>query len=158
MASTSHVCATSLCIAVQPWGSYVGAYQPPPDGDFSSILVPTLDTVRSSWLLQACLAAGRPCLFVGGSGTAKTVTVQRCAASSCHSTCRGPRADLRVYDLAFLGFLGFNPRKIFALQAAARERCSQLLSDLLRLQACCVPGLHSSMSITGTAVLCTGHQ
>lgn len=28
------------------------AVQPPPDGKFSKILVPTVDTVRSTWLLD----------------------------------------------------------------------------------------------------------
>ncbi len=43
---------------------------------FSKILVPTVDVVRSTWLLSTTVGAGRPCLFVGESGTAKTATIQ----------------------------------------------------------------------------------
>lgn len=49
---------------------------PPADGMFSKILVPTVDVVRSTWLLSTTVGAGRPCLFVGESGTAKTATIQ----------------------------------------------------------------------------------
>ena len=52
------------------------AYTPPADGMFSKILVPTVDVVRSTWLLSTTVGAGRPCLFVGESGTAKTATIQ----------------------------------------------------------------------------------
>ena len=47
----------------------------PSDRKFSSILVPTLDTTRYSWLLTTLLLCKRPVLFCGDSGTAKTVTV-----------------------------------------------------------------------------------
>ena len=57
------------------WKSYVTAYQPPADGAFAKILVPTVDVVRSSWLVSTVVGAGKPCLFVGDSGTAKTVTI-----------------------------------------------------------------------------------
>ena len=52
------------------------AYVPPADGMFSKILVPTVDVVRSTWLLSTTVMAGRPCLFVGESGTAKSATIQ----------------------------------------------------------------------------------
>ncbi len=59
-----------------PWRAFVQPFQPPSDGKFSSILVPTVDTVRNTWLLDALLRADMMTLFIGGSGTAKTVTVQ----------------------------------------------------------------------------------
>jgi len=65
-----------VCVAVQSWKSQVKAYTPPVDGMFSKILVPTVDVVRSTWLLSTTVGAGRPCLFVGESGTAKTATIQ----------------------------------------------------------------------------------
>lgn len=65
---------TWLCL--QTWNSQVKAYTPPADGMFSKILVPTVDVVRSIWLLSTTVGAGRPCLFVGESGTAKTATIQ----------------------------------------------------------------------------------
>ncbi|KAL2608307.1 hypothetical protein R1flu_026880 [Riccia fluitans] len=44
---------------------------------FAKILVPTVDTVRSTWLLNTLLQAGKAVLFVGESGTAKTVVIQK---------------------------------------------------------------------------------
>lgn len=35
-----------------PWESMVTPYVPPTDGRFCNILVPTVDTVRSSWILE----------------------------------------------------------------------------------------------------------
>ena len=63
------------------WASLVPKYEPPADGRFASILVPTTDTVRSSWILDTLLASQRAVLFVGSSGTAKTVTTARRCAS-----------------------------------------------------------------------------
>ena len=48
-----------------------------PEAKFATILVPTVDTVRSSWLLDCFCGAGKPVLFVGDSGTAKTVTIAK---------------------------------------------------------------------------------
>ena len=59
------------------WKSMVPAYQAPIDGKFSSILVPTADTVRSTWILRTLVEAGLPVLFVGESGTAKTVIIEK---------------------------------------------------------------------------------
>ena len=57
------------------WSAFVTPYEPPVDGKFSKILVPTVDTVRTTWLLDTVVRTGRPCLLVGQSGTAKSVTV-----------------------------------------------------------------------------------
>lgn len=57
------------------WDKRVAEYVPPVDGRFSSILVPTMDTTRYSWLLNQVISLKKPCLFCGDSGTAKTVTV-----------------------------------------------------------------------------------
>ncbi|KXZ49756.1 DHC2 protein [Gonium pectorale] len=57
------------------WRSYLQPYEPPADGAFSKILVPTVDVVRSTWLLNTVVSSGKPCLFVGESGTAKSVTI-----------------------------------------------------------------------------------
>jgi dynein heavy chain len=59
-----------------PWSSEVAEFTPPADGSFHSILVPTVDTARGTWLLDTLVTAGKPLLLVGESGTAKTVTVQ----------------------------------------------------------------------------------
>ena len=51
-------------------------YQPPLDGRFSKILVPTVDTKRFSWLLGQMVMNKWPAMFVGDSGTAKSVIIQ----------------------------------------------------------------------------------
>lgn len=58
------------------WRSIVPDYVKPDDGKFSSILVPTVDTVRYSYLIDAIASTDRPVLFVGAPGTAKTVIIQ----------------------------------------------------------------------------------
>ena len=52
-------------------------YEPPADGRFASILVPTADVVRTSWLLRTAAASARACLLVGDSGAGKTAIVAR---------------------------------------------------------------------------------
>ena len=59
----------------RPWSSEVPEYEPPPDRKFSSIVVPTSDTVRSTWLLDSVVSVKAACLMVGESGTAKTTVV-----------------------------------------------------------------------------------
>ena len=59
------------------WSEYVEEYEPPEDGAFASIIVPTVDTVRSGWLFSTIVDAEMPCLFVGDSGTAKTTSIQK---------------------------------------------------------------------------------
>ena len=61
----------------KPWTDLVPTYDPPPDGKFSSIMVPTLDTVRSTWLLDSVVSVRGACLFVGESGTAKTTVISK---------------------------------------------------------------------------------
>lgn len=58
------------------WKTYVSAYSHNADSKFSKIVVPTVDLVRSTWLLSTSMQAKKPCLFVGESGTAKTLTTQ----------------------------------------------------------------------------------
>ena len=58
-----------------PWARKVEPYAAPDDGKFSKILVPTVDTMRYSWLLDKIMGIQRPALFVGASGTAKSVTI-----------------------------------------------------------------------------------
>lgn len=44
--------------------------------DFSKILIPTVDTVKLNYLLNLLQSKGKPTLFVGEPGTAKTVIVK----------------------------------------------------------------------------------
>ena len=59
-----------------PWKDKVNEYVHNPDRKFTEILVPTMDTVRTTWLLELMLQVQRPCLLVGESGTSKTATIQ----------------------------------------------------------------------------------
>ena len=47
----------------------------PENTRLASLIVPTVDTTRYSWLLRNSLAVKKPVMFCGDSGTAKTVTV-----------------------------------------------------------------------------------
>ena len=57
------------------WERKVAEYEAPANKKFSSILVPTVDTKRYSWLLSQIMSLKKPAMFVGDSGTAKTVTI-----------------------------------------------------------------------------------
>ena len=56
------------------WTDIVPAYVHDPGKPFHEILVPTVDTVRTSWLLQLMTDIERPVLLVGETGTSKTAT------------------------------------------------------------------------------------
>jgi len=62
------------------WSTLVPEYAPPVPFEFSKILVPTTDSVLYTWLLGKVNAIDKPVLFVGDSGTAKTVTIQNYCA------------------------------------------------------------------------------
>ena len=49
----------------------------PEDGRLTTVIVPTVDTTRYSWLLSALISKDKPVpvMFCGDSGAAKTVTV-----------------------------------------------------------------------------------
>ncbi|XP_078713472.1 dynein axonemal heavy chain 10 [Lampetra fluviatilis] len=57
-----------------PWSRLVPAYVYDAQVRFCDILVPTVDTVRTSWLLEQMVRTRRPVLLVGESGTSKTAT------------------------------------------------------------------------------------
>jgi len=58
-----------------PWDKrFTEEYNPPEDMKFSKILVPTTDTKKFNWLFEQISGKVKlPCLFVGHSGTAKSV-------------------------------------------------------------------------------------
>jgi dynein heavy chain len=60
-----------------PWSKYVPEYEHNRNLPFHEILVPTMDTVRHTWILKKTMGVRRPCLFVGDVGTSKTVTIQK---------------------------------------------------------------------------------
>ena len=57
------------------WNTSVPEFTPPENEDalFSTIYVPTLETTRQGYILNCLMKQDRHCLFVGPSGTAKTV-------------------------------------------------------------------------------------
>merc|ERR1711871_995904 len=58
------------------WETRVPDYEQPVPFRFSQIMVPTSDNVLYTYLLNTVMGAGRPVLFVGEPGTAKTVTIE----------------------------------------------------------------------------------
>ena len=59
-----------------PWVNVVPEYTHDPAIKFNEILVPTVDTVRSKWLVELMVGIHRPVVVVGETGTSKTATVQ----------------------------------------------------------------------------------
>ena len=60
------------------WDDLVPKYEAPLNKKFASILVPTVDTVKYSWLTNQIIKIKKPSMFCGGSGTAKSVTCFNC--------------------------------------------------------------------------------
>lgn len=59
-----------------PWADKVPDYEHQVGLKFHKILVPTMDTVRNTWLLELMVKIKRPVVFVGETGTSKTATIQ----------------------------------------------------------------------------------
>ncbi|KAL7986703.1 hypothetical protein Chor_012986 [Crotalus horridus] len=59
-----------------PWSSLVPQYHHSPEVRFIDILVPTVDTTRTTWLLEKMVKIKHPMVLVGESGTSKTATTQ----------------------------------------------------------------------------------
>jgi len=57
------------------WVSLVPKYKHDPARKYNEILVPTLDTVRTTWLLNLMVRIKRPVVLIGETGTSKTATV-----------------------------------------------------------------------------------
>ena len=59
-----------------PWKLLVPEYIHDPGRPFHEILVPTIDSTRTTWLLTVQAAIKRPVVLVGESGTSKSATIQ----------------------------------------------------------------------------------
>ncbi len=59
-----------------PWADKVPDYEHKAGLKFHEILVPTVDTMRNTWLLELMVKIRRPVVFVGETGTSKTATIQ----------------------------------------------------------------------------------
>jgi dynein heavy chain len=59
-----------------PWSRYVPQYVHQRHLPFYEVLVPTPETVKHIWLMQKLVASKKPVLFVGGTGTSKTATIE----------------------------------------------------------------------------------
>ncbi len=59
-----------------PWADKVPEYEHKVGLKFHEILVPTMDTIRNTWLLELMVKIKRPVVFVGETGTSKTATIQ----------------------------------------------------------------------------------
>ncbi|XP_021113286.1 dynein heavy chain 10, axonemal isoform X3 [Heterocephalus glaber] len=59
-----------------PWGNLVPEYIHDHQRKFINILVHTVDTTRTTWILEQMVKIKQPVIFVGESGTSKTVTTQ----------------------------------------------------------------------------------
>uniref|UniRef100_A0A670KBP0 Dynein axonemal heavy chain 10 n=1 Tax=Podarcis muralis TaxID=64176 RepID=A0A670KBP0_PODMU len=59
-----------------PWSKLVPEYIHSPEVKFIDILVPTVDTTRTNWLLEKMVKIKHPVVLVGESGTSKTATTQ----------------------------------------------------------------------------------
>jgi dynein heavy chain len=58
-----------------PWMDTMPEFKCDPDKPFAQIIVPTADTVRYTYLVDALLAAGKHVLCVGETGTGKTLSL-----------------------------------------------------------------------------------
>lgn len=57
-----------------PWAQKVPKYIHDPVKKYNEILVPTVDTVRTTWLLELMVGIKQPVVLVGETGTSKTAT------------------------------------------------------------------------------------
>ncbi|XP_050408300.1 dynein axonemal heavy chain 10 [Patella vulgata] len=57
-----------------PWSKLVPKYIHDPEIKYNEILVPTIDTVRTTWLIKLMVEIKRPVVLIGETGTSKSAT------------------------------------------------------------------------------------
>lgn len=57
------------------WQTMMPRYSIPAGAQFQSIVVPTIDTVRNSWLIDQLIVNSKHVLCVGDTGTGKSVSL-----------------------------------------------------------------------------------
>lgn len=60
----------------KPWKWLVPDYIHDRQKNFSEILVPTIDTLRTTWFVKIMNNLNRPVVLVGDTGTSKTAIIQ----------------------------------------------------------------------------------
>ena len=82
------------------WSSVVPEYIHNAELRFNEILVPTIDTVRSTWLVELMVKINRPPVLVGETGTSKSATV--------HNFLRGLDRDIYVREYIIIYMIKYN--------------------------------------------------
>lgn len=61
------------------WNKFLEKWKYPGDDklDFSTLFIPTMDSIRLHYLLRCSFIQRHPCMLIGVSGTAKTITIKK---------------------------------------------------------------------------------
>ena len=60
-----------------PWGDLLDPAPIPADAEYTNIIVPTVDTVRYTFLIDQLVRSNKHCLLVGPTGTGKTAYIKK---------------------------------------------------------------------------------
>ncbi|DBB17910.1 TPA: hypothetical protein ACH3X3_002922 [Trebouxia sp. C0006] len=60
-----------------PWGDLLDPTPIPADAEYTNIIVPTVDTVRYTFLIDQLVRSNKHCLLVGPTGTGKTAYIKK---------------------------------------------------------------------------------
>eukprot|EP00002_Diphylleia_rotans_P005088 TRINITY_DN140_c1_g1_i4.p1 TRINITY_DN140_c1_g1~~TRINITY_DN140_c1_g1_i4.p1 ORF type:complete len:4263 (+),score=965.99 TRINITY_DN140_c1_g1_i4:204-12992(+) len=64
------------------WFATSPAFEIAPNTPFHEIIVPTVDTIRYSYILELMVKNNYPVLFTGATGTGKTIVVKKCLTTA----------------------------------------------------------------------------